>query len=275
VKFEKWSAETTDPLEQERCARALADVDLAALATLHGFASRLLNEFAIAAGLPPRVRVLDEVSSQLAHEDRWERFVDGLYADPANAEVLLRAALVGIDFEPQYQGHATLKDVAVELNGNWDRLSGVADLPLPALHPPDFTAFDDAVTAVCALPGDCTDGEDLFYRHLVERLIPEMTGIVEIDDPYRKLARIADAGRSPWTGGRGGKAGAWNGDAKAAKAVVGAVNDAVEAVIARTADDVLRPLLVLVCREVLAAAEARRADGGLEFHDLLVLARDL
>jgi ATP-dependent exoDNAse (exonuclease V) beta subunit len=275
VKFEKRAAETTDPVERERCARALADVDMAALSTLHGFASRLLNEFAVAAGLPPRVRVLDEVSSQLAHEDRWERFVDGLYADSANDEVLLRAALVGIDFEPQYQGHATLKDVAVELNGNWDRLSGVADLSPPPLHVPDFTVFDEAVASVCALPDDCTDSEDLFYRHLLDRLIPEMTGIVAIDDPYRKLARLADAARNTWTGGRGGKAAAWNGDAKAAKAVVGVVNDAVEAVIARTADDVLRPLLVLICREVLAAAEARRADGGLEFHDLLVLARDL
>ena len=131
------------------------------------------------------------------------------------------------------------------------------------------------MAAVCALPGECTDGDDLFYRRLLDKLIPEMTGIVEIDDPYRKLARIADAGRNTWKAGSGGKAGAWNGDAKAAKAVVAAVNDAVEAVIARTADDVLRSLLVLVCREVLAAAEARRADGGLEFHDLLVLARDL
>ena len=147
--------------------------------------------------------------------------------------------------------------------------------PLPPLHEPDFGPFDHAVAAVCALPGECTDTTDKFHAHLVERLIPEMTAIVDIADPYRKLARLADASRNPWTGGRGGKAAAWNGDAKAAKAVVAAVNTAVEAVIARTADDVLRPLLVLVCREVLDAAEARRADGGLEFHDLLVLARDL
>ena len=192
VKFEKRAAETTDPSERERCAQALADVDLAALSTLHGFASRLLNEFAIAAGLPPRVRVLDEVSSQLAHEDRWERFVDGLYGDTANDEVLLRAALVGIDFEPQYQGHATLKDVAVELNGNWDRLTGVAQDPLPPLHEPDFGPFDRAVAAVCrAFPASARTRTDKFHAHLVERLIPEMTAIVDIADPYRKLARLA------------------------------------------------------------------------------------
>lgn len=108
--FEKRAVTTTDDVERARCLVAITDVDLAALSTLHGFASRLLTEFAIAAGLPPRVRVLDEVSSQLAHEQRWERFVDALYAEPAYEELLLRAQRLGVAFEPQYQGHATLKD---------------------------------------------------------------------------------------------------------------------------------------------------------------------
>jgi len=37
----------------------------------------------------------------------------------------------------------------------------------------------------------------------------------------------------------------------------------------------LKHLLVLVAREVVAAAMARRDDGGLEFHDLLVLTREM
>ncbi len=62
--------------------QAVADADSAAISTVHGFASRLLNEFSVAASLPPRVTVLDEVSSQLAHERRWDRFVDRLHARP-------------------------------------------------------------------------------------------------------------------------------------------------------------------------------------------------
>jgi ATP-dependent helicase/nuclease subunit A len=273
--FEKRAATTTDEADRARSLAAIADVDLAALSTLHGFASRLLTEFAIAARLPPQVRVLDEVSSQLAHEQRWERFVDRLYTEPAHEELLLRAQRLGIAFEPQYQGHATLKDVAVELNGNWDRLGTLADQALPPLTAPDFAPFDDAVASLARLPDLCTDPDDKFYCKLTEELLPELAGIVAIDEPNRKLARLAGAARKKWTGGAGGKAAAWGGDAKAAKARVHDVNVAVEEIVGNAGDEVLRQLLVLTCREVLAAAEARRADGGLEFHDLLVLAREL
>ena len=67
VKFEQGAA-ASEGDERQRCLDALADADLAAISTLHGFASRLLNEYAVEAGLPPRLTVLDEVSSQLAHE---------------------------------------------------------------------------------------------------------------------------------------------------------------------------------------------------------------
>jgi ATP-dependent exoDNAse (exonuclease V) beta subunit len=276
VRFEERAvAAGGDPLERQRCVQALADVDLAALSTLHGFASRLLSEFAIDAGLPPRVWVLDEVSSQLAHEARWERFVDRLYADPANASVLTRAQLVGVAFEPQYQGHATLKDVAVELNGNWDRLLTTAAADPEPLPPLDFSTFDRAVDALHALPTECADPDDLFCRKLVDELVPQMQAIVELGDPHRKLALLYEASRPGWKPGSGGRAANWGGDVKAAKAFVAAVNDAADELVARVADDVLRHLLVLVAREVLDAAEARRVDGGLEFHDLLVLAREL
>jgi ATP-dependent exoDNAse (exonuclease V) beta subunit len=272
VKFEERAAHTADEVERERAEAAIADVDMAALSTLHGFASRLLSEFAIAAGLPPRVHVLDEVSSQLAHEQRWERFIDALYDDPAHEEELVRAALVNVAFEPRYQGHATLKDVAAELNDNWDRLVLLDEDPGP-LRPPDFSKFDAAVAAVCELPDDCADCTDLFYVHLTENLIPHMTRLVSISDPNRKLANIASVGG--FGVGRGGRAAAWNGDAKAAKARVHAVNDAIEQLVADVADDVLRRLLVLISQHVLESARARREEGGLEFHDLLVLAREL
>ena len=134
-KFERRAAEATDETERQRCVQAIADVDMAALSTIHGFASRLLNEFAVAAGLPPRVRVLDEVSSQLAHEERWERFVDALYDDPAHEAVLMRARRVRVAFEPQYQGHATLKDVAAELNGIMAWIEQLNEVDIEGVEP--------------------------------------------------------------------------------------------------------------------------------------------
>lgn len=273
VQFEKRAATATDEAERERCRQAITDIDLAALSTLHGFASRLLGEFAIAAGLPPRIRVLDEVSSQLAHEDRWARFVDALYDDPANEPALVRAALVGVAFEPRYPGHATLKDVAAELNDSWDRLTLVAAAEPQPIGPVDFTAFDAAVAAVVDLADTCTDPSDKFCVHLTQSLIPQMTAVAAIADPDRKLAAI-HATRE-WKKGSGGKKDAWGGDVVAAKSTVDAVNDAIAELIGTCADEVLRHLIILISAEVLRAAQARREDGGLEFHDLLVLAREV
>ncbi|MFN8052847.1 MAG: UvrD-helicase domain-containing protein [Acidimicrobiales bacterium] len=272
VRLETEIAGADDPLVAARCTQALADADLAAISTLHGFASRLVGEFAIAARLPPRVRVLDEVSSQLAHEDRWARFVDALYDDPANDELLTRARLVGVALESRYGGQATFKDVADVLTQNWDRLEIILDTPPPPLLPLDFGPFDEAVARLAELPPTCTDPDDKFYVRLTEMLLPEMTAVVAIDDPHRKLAAL---GGSSWTAGNGGKNAAWGGDAKACKALVGDVGEAADAITGPITNAVLLHLLALTARHVAAAAEARRDDGGLEFHDLLVLARNM
>ena len=50
---------------------ALDQLDGAAIGTLHAFAQRLLSEHPVEAGLPPRVEVLDEVSSGVAFDQRW------------------------------------------------------------------------------------------------------------------------------------------------------------------------------------------------------------
>ena len=54
-----------------------------AIGTLHAFAQRILMENPVEAGLPPRIEVLDEVSSDVAFDRRWQRFRDELLADPA------------------------------------------------------------------------------------------------------------------------------------------------------------------------------------------------
>jgi len=274
VRFEQALVDTAEPDRQELCQDAIAAADMATISTLHGFASRLLGEFAIAAGLPPRVRVLDEISSQLAHEDRWSRFVDGLYDDPTNEPLLRRATMLDIGLEPRYQGQATFKDVAAELDQNWDRLSDLLLGSTTTIEAVDFGPFDAAVQAVADLPDRCSDPSDKFYERLTE-LIPLMSAVVATADPDRKLRLVAEVARDPWKKGRGGKKSAWDGDVNACKALVDEVSVAAGDVVSAAAEPVLRQLLHLIAREVVEAAAARRADGGLEFHDLLVLAREL
>ncbi len=195
VQFEQLrDAEESTDEQRERARVAIDDADLAAISTLHGFASRILSELAVSARLPPQVRVLDEVSSQLAAEDRWRRFVDALYDDPANDELLVRAALLGVPLESTYRGQPTLKDVAADFNQNWDRLPAVvAGATDDSLLPITFEAFDQAAHAVMSCLDACTDQTDLLYVHLTTSLIPDLERLQAIADPLRRVAALSEA----------------------------------------------------------------------------------
>ncbi|MFP4513281.1 MAG: UvrD-helicase domain-containing protein [Acidimicrobiales bacterium] len=270
VELERRHHQATDDTERDRCRVALADVDLAAISTLHGFAQRILSEHPTQSGLPPRIGVLDEISSDVERDERWERFVDGLHDDPANEELLVRASLLGIVLEPAYEGQPSLREVAARLGESWDRLGPVAAQQHPPLGAVDFGPFDRAVESLASLPDRCSDPSDGFYCHLVERLLPELRDLAAIDDPHAKLRALGAA--RPWGPGNRGRASAWNGDAKAAKAQVESVNEARDEVIGTACHQVLVRLRTLIARDLVAAAESRRVEGRLEFHDLLVFA---
>ena len=68
AELEKAAEADPDGEVGERCRAALDQLDGAAIGTLHSFAQRLLSEHPVEAGLPPRVEVLDEVSSTVAFD---------------------------------------------------------------------------------------------------------------------------------------------------------------------------------------------------------------
>jgi len=277
AKFENVQATALGLHDQEtvdRCRRAIADSDLAAITTLHGFANRILGEFSVAAGLPPQVRVLDEVSSQMAQEERWQRFVDRLYDNEAYVDLLQAAAALQIPLEPRYLNQSTMRKVGIEFNQNWDRLGELLVQEPAPLADFDFTVFDEAVGEVERWTHECLLPEDLLYQH-VQNKLPGMRALRDIDVPLRKLRALQQA--EDWTGGRGGKKGNWAGAGTVdlVKDALRAVKTAKDEALAPIYDDVLLGLSRVIASETHAAAQARRADGGLEFHDLLVLARDL
>lgn len=271
VRFESRASEAASPAERVLCERALAEADLAAISTLHGFAARLLTEFSLAADLPPRVHVLDEVASQLAAEDRWERFVDAVYDDEANTELLVRASALNISLEPRYPNEPTLKDVAHAFGQNWDRLHTVASRPTRPVQAPDFSEFDRAIDDLIEMVETCRADDDKLRIGILENQLPIVTTIRDIPDPERKLRALAG---TQLKGQKNGQAKNWD-DVKHARAVSAAVVEAADRIIGGAADDALEILTSMVARYVLDAAERRRADGGLEFHDLLVLARTM
>ena len=257
-----------DPAGADRCARALDDLDGAAIGTLHSFAQRLLTEHPIEAGLPPRIEVLDEVASTVAFDDRWAGFLDELLANDAIERPLLLATAAGVRLN-------ALRVVALAFNDNWDLAE--AQAPSVPVEPPQWTPRLDALMG--ELAGACNerhnaDDDDTLHDRLCQ--LEDWAGRVQAaGDEYTKLGLLADDSR-PNGRGRGAKT-RWPDDYD-----LGGLRERIEQV--RTGCDQLRTEVALAAvmrlavelrRFTLDAAAERRKAGQLEFHDLLVLARQM
>lgn len=264
-KFEAvWRAE--DGLAREKAEQALDDLDAAAIGTLHSFAQRILTEHPIEAGLPPLIEVLDEVASSVAFEERWAEQRSRLLDDLSMADPMLLAMSAGVTLEH-------LRSLAKTFGGDWDL---VADRVLGGVEPTTATLADvqglvDQAARLAAQRDECLETDDKFVCRLVElgawgkRLgtAVDSGGRLEVLVTAEKLS-FAHGQRNNW----GGHLEDLRGECKALQA---RAKELVNDVLRST----LRVLAHWIGREVVAAADGRRAEGRLEFHDLLVLARDL
>lgn len=252
-----------------RCRQALGQLDRAAIGTLHAFAQRLLSEHPIEAGLPPRVEVVDEVSSEVAFGRRWSTFRDALLADPRHQRTILLLSACGIRFE-------ALRLVARTFNDNWDLVAERVDPDAPA--PPDprtlLGPVLDELEELCAEP--CSDPDDAFRLGLDE-LAPYGADLRTIADELDLLEALP-GGTLPTPSfrlGNKGRKASFPSDLQELRARVRAAGEALEAIRATVAKACVANLGSALRQFTLESAEERRRQGRLEFHDLLVRARGL
>jgi ATP-dependent exoDNAse (exonuclease V) beta subunit len=265
--LETHAAEITDAEVRARGDLALDQLDGAAIGTLHSFAQRILSENPIEAGLPPRVEVLDEVSSGVEFDRRWGAFREGLLADPELERTLQLLLASGV--KPN-----ALEALAAAFDANWDLVGD--RVPPTAPEPPGvrdlleeaFTAID----AVCAARADCRDGEDKLYVRL-DQIAEWVVGVRTIDDELDLLDALTD-GVPSFAAGLGKKPN-WTIDLDELRTRVRAAGDGLDEVKAKVGEACARRLGVAIRGFTLDAAHERRGTGQLEFHDLLVLARSL
>ena len=260
----------TDPaasaVEAERCRTALRQLDGAAIGTLHAFAQRLLTEHPVEAQLPPKVEVLDEVSSAVAFDRRWARVLDDLLSDPELERTILLLASAGVD-------PLKLRSLALAFEGSWDLVDDL--VPAAAPHPPAVGGLLDAVHAAIApleqLVASCLDETDPLCEALRSHQAYGRDLLGCADDELDVLELLLRGGPKYRKGC--GKAPAWRGAKDEAHTQLASVGAAISAVRSRVLDSCAHHLGSTLRRHTLAAADGRRAAGGLEFHDLLVLAR--
>ncbi|MFW3171373.1 UvrD-helicase domain-containing protein [Geodermatophilus sp. CPCC 206100] len=272
---EKAGAELRDrlraQLEQaggERAEQALDDLDGAAIGTLHSFAQRILGEHPIEAGLPPLVEVADELSSAVAFEERWAEQRRRLLDDETIARPLLLAMSAGVTLE-------NLRSLAKLFNADWDlvteRILTGEELPEPELR--DVDRLVRTAAELAARADECTDATDKFLPSLGHfgawgaRLGAAVDAAQRLEVLREAAGLKASHGQSRNWGGKPALDGLKDGCKQL-------VADAAE-IVAEVLETTLRLLSRWIAARVIEAAEARRAAGRLEFHDLLVISREL
>ena len=248
--------------------RALEQIDTAAIGTLHAFAARIVTEHPLEAGVPPRIQVVDAMGSQLSFERRWRRIRTLLFTDDAPTVVIdamgiILAAGASLD---QFR---TLADA---LDRNWDRLT-LDDDP-HGIAPADLDRVLWAADAIIDKLDDCLDPTDKLAVNIDENLREWRTLLAAERDATGWIPMIRQC-PGPGHGGRGAS---WRGGAAQVKEIKEAIKDLRDdigpEVRGAYVDGAVRVVVHHLSQIVLEESRVRRISGQLEFHDLLVHARN-
>ncbi|MDQ3431750.1 MAG: UvrD-helicase domain-containing protein, partial [Actinomycetota bacterium] len=258
-------AAADDSARLTRAEEALDDLDAAAIGTLHSFAQRILGEHPIEAGLPPLIEVLDEVASQVAFEERWTALRAALLDDEELRRPLLLGLAAGVKLEQ-------LRSIAHDFNSEWDRLDAAVLASGPVAVPTvDAQAVIADARALLDMESHCRDDSDLFLEHL-GTLRGWVARLEQSPDEPAVLEALGDAVKLRWHTGRAPN---WRCDMKELRAQGKALIEHAKDVRQQVLDRVLRRLAYRIAEATIDAARERQREGSLEFHDLLVLAREL
>ena len=250
--------------------RALDDLDQAPIGTLHAFARRLLSEFPVEAQLPPQFGVLDEVQSATAFHERFTDFLETLLDDPESVRLvdLCQHDGFGIDTGGRI--------IAEDFQANWDLVTERVSSALPAQVPQRAlqTEIAGLCAAVAAFDPPPDDSQVAIRAECADR-----AQVLSMPLPLSELLRML--GDVVKIKAKGGDATKWK-KHHASAAVLPDYREAVAAAVAAAAgaiklcNEERRLTLGALLRDfTLESVQLRRRDGELEFHDLLVLARQL
>ena len=245
-----------DGLTAERCDDAIDQLDGAAIGTLHAFAQRILAENPIEVQLPPRVEIVDEVTSDVQFEQRWSAYLDHLLEDPAMQRTLLLLFAAGV--KP-----TALRALAVAFDHNWDLVA--ERVPESAPEPPELGAALDAalrsVDAATEAAVHCTKPDDkLALRlHDVAAYVAHLRSIGDELDLLDELSGNGTTKPPSFRAGNLGAKGNWGCDHKAIQADLAAAGEQLAMVAGTVAQACARRVASALCTFTLDAAAARHS----------------
>lgn len=265
-------------LRYSRALKAVESIDNANITTLHSFAKRILSEFALEAGLPPSISIVDKAKSSLDRDRRWRSFVDGLYQDDQYSYILTLAEILGIVVDPRSSKMSSLRSVIDDLYDNWDRIDAwqhlenlerFGDSQLETLLTTRTREFLELTRDLPELIEGCSDTTDSLAKRMIG-YIGLRQKMLTTEEPIRRLVTLLEGSHT----GTGAKKN-WDASIESVRSVAKAIKDLATTFVSELCEAVLRRLALPSAREAVAAAQQRRSEGSLVFHDLLVICRQL
>lgn len=247
--------------------RALDQLDTAPIGTIHSFALRLISGNPIAAGVPPLVTVVDEMRSQIAFNQRWDAIVKRLFHNAELDKALQVLLGVGVSLD-------NMKGVARGLDANWDRLSNhqPASIHVPGL---DAGPIIRQTQNLLALGVHCTNpASPLLAKGLagVQAWLPTLVAAKDSGDLGLVLKALRNVHKTYLTGGAVGH---WKIPVQDVRDAAAALLESIDEAVGALMVPAMNAVVAEMCASLHAEAKLRQQGGELEYHDLLILARDL
>ena len=263
--------------EDRRAETALAGLDTSAIGTLHSFALRLLSENPLEAGIPPRVTAQQATAEDTAVEAMWQECAATLFGSSPMVDRAGTLAQAVDDILDAGISTTSFREVVEALHRDWDRL------PAEPLHDgsdlppiPDLSEITACAGSIVAWRDQCQDQSDLLYQTLGKHQTWLENLDTALSDPTASPTWVELVGK-PFGPGTGGKGDNWGGGdvVKEIREEIKRLAPLCEKIMASHWPPRIAVVLDALIPIVRRHAEDRRRHGTLQFHDQLVLAREL
>ena len=254
--------------ERSQIRQAVAELDQAAVQTIHSFAAQLLRERPLSANLPPGWVPLDAVDSTRRFAERWDQWLESTLGQDHEANPELTESLrhlIGVK-----AGIGTWRQVAKDFADNYERLASegsIAEINLRALAESTLGELE----GLCA---QCVNDSDSLFEQ-ISAAKETVTAVLEVADrPLDAIQALDQGAKVDYSGTRGSSAKSWT--------------VPITEIRKRFRDEVGWPFQIAVrCAPALTVLQnlrqsfalrytaQRKAEGVASFDDLLVWARDL
>ena len=261
--------------ERSRCRQAVEGLGQAYFQTLHSFASALLHERPLEAGLPPGFETTDAIAAELRFDAAWNDWLGRqLEGDTGIAVPLSLALSSGMTV-------AHLRAIAMAFHQNY---SDLREVEFEDVCNPQGTSVEQLLAAAQEMERlshfSKLGSEDSLHSHVQDKL--KVIGEFEEVDPessghFMLMNRILPLRQSR------GRQGDWEQDPSSGRNACAALKDLLSELheqVSRELYTARQAALISILRElrtfVLDYARTRReTDGRAEFHDLLVWTHEL